>query len=344
MSDDAAAEAEAVAGQTGATDATGTQPGRVAEDAHPAPTDNSAPRTYKVRHVTTYEYELARDSAYERGRMTPRDSPSQSVRDTETIVEPDPDVISDSRDVYGNPSYYIEVRSPHTMLRITKRSIVDVAWPKPDLAHLNQWTVAEAAQLLAEAAPPIDVVEAAEFALPSPQVEITDAVADYAAKYLPADAPFGDSIFALTQGIFTDFTYKNGVTNVRTTLTELLELGAGVCQDFAQLAIGCLRHVGLPARYVSGYIETQPPPGKPKLEGSDASHAWTSVLAPDGTWVDIDPTNNQFADSRYIVSAWGRDFTDVSPLRGIVYGESTTSTLNVGVDVIRVPEGEVASW
>ncbi|GGA64994.1 hypothetical protein GCM10011490_14520 [Pseudoclavibacter endophyticus] len=306
--------------------------------------DNFTPRTYKVRHVTTYEYDLARDSAYERGRMTPRDSPSQEVRTTETIVEPEPDVISETRDVYGNPSYYIEVRSPHTVLRITKRSVVDVAWPKPDLDRLNQWTVAEAARMLREACPPVDAVEAVEFALPSPLVEITDPVRAYAATYLRPETPFGDAIFALTQGIFADFTYKNGVTNVRTTLTELLELGAGVCQDFAQLAIGCLRHVGLPARYVSGYIETQSPPGQEKLEGSDASHAWTSVLAPDGNWVDIDPTNNQFADSRYIVSAWGRDFTDVSPLRGIVYGEATSSSLNVGVDVIRVTEGEAASW
>lgn len=306
--------------------------------------DNYAPRTYKVRHVTTYDYELPRDAAYERGRMTPRGTPSQDVRETETIVEPDPDVVSESRDVYGNPSYYIEVRSSHTRLRITKRSVVDVAWPKPDLERLNHWTVAEVAALMRSPQQPVDRVAATEFLMPSPLVEVEAPVEAYAAKYLEPNAPFGDAIFALTQGIFGDFTYKNGVTNVRTTLSELIELGAGVCQDFAQLAIGCLRHVGVPARYVSGYIETQPPPGKVKLEGSDASHAWTSVLTPDGTWVDLDPTNNQFADSRYIVSAWGRDFTDVSPLRGIVYGNATTSSLDVGVDVIRVEDGDEASW
>ena len=305
------------------------------------PIDHYAPRTYKVRHVTTYEYELPRDASYERGRMTPREAPSQHVVDTETIVEPEPDVVSEHLDVYGNPSYYIEVRSPHTLLRITKRSVVEVEWPRPNLEHLNRWTVAEAAAEIAATGDPLD---RAEFLLPSPQVELGPAVAAYGAKYLHPDAPFGDAVLALTMGIYRDFTYKNGVTNVRTTLTELLDLGQGVCQDFAQLAIGCLRMVGLPARYVSGYIETQPPPGKEKLEGSDASHAWTSVLTPDGTWLDLDPTNNHFADSRYIVSAWGRDFTDVSPLRGIVYGERTTSTLEVGVDVIRVPDGERAAW
>lgn len=306
--------------------------------------DTFASRTYKVRHVTTYEYELPRIAAYERGRMTPRDTEAQTVRSTETVVDPEPDLVTETRDVYGNPSYYIEVLSPHTTLRVTKRSIVDVAWPRPDRERLDRYTVAEAAALVRVAAGPIDPVDAVEFLLPSPLVEVSEAVAAYAATYLQPERPFGDAVVALTQGIFADFTYRNGVTNVRTTLSELLELGAGVCQDFAQLAIGCLRHVGIPARYVSGYIETQPPPGTVKLEGSDASHAWVSVLTPDGTWLDLDPTNNQFADSRYIVSAWGRDFTDVSPLRGIVYGEATTSTLDVGVDVIRVGEDEAAAW
>ena len=303
----------------------------------PAPKqpDHYAPRRYRVKHVTTYTYGLPRDAAYERGRMTPRDAPSQRVAETKTVVEPDANVVSEHRDGYGNPSYYIEVREPHTMLRITKDSIVEVAWPKPELEHLNQWTVAEAVAAIARDGDPI---ERTEFRLPSPNVQPSEAVDAYGAPYLAPDAPFGDAMLALTTGIYSDFTYKSGVTTVRTTLPELLELRQGVCQDFAQLAIGCLRGVGLPARYVSGYIETQPPPGQVKLEGSDASHAWTSVMVPDGTWLDLDPTNDHFADSRYIVSAWGRDFTDVSPLRGIVYGESTESRLDVGVDVIRLDD------
>ena len=124
---------------------------------------------------------------------------------------------------------------------------------------------------------------------------------------------------------------------MRTTLPELLALRQGVCQDFTHLALGCLRAVGLPARYVSGYLETAPPPGRPKLEGSDASHAWASVMVPGGGWVDLDPTNDHLADSRYVVTAWGRDFRDVSPLKGVIFTESSGSSLEVGVDVVRLP-------
>lgn len=295
--------------------------------------EHFTPRSYRVKHVTTYSYGSPRVAAYERGRMTPRPAPSQRVLESTTSVEPQPAQISRHTDGYGNPSYYIEVRQPHTVLQITKESVVRVAWPRPDLERLDRWTVAEAAALIAERGDPIDRVE---FLLPSPQVVLTAEVSEYAAQTLHPDRPFGEAVLALTHGIYTDFTYRNGATTVRTTLPELLELRAGVCQDFAQLAIGALRSVGLPARYVSGYIETAPPPGKEKLAGSDASHAWASVLTPDGDWLDLDPTNDHVADSRYIVSAWGRDFTDVSPLRGIVYGEKTSSALQVGVDVIRL--------
>jgi transglutaminase-like putative cysteine protease len=153
----------------------------------------------------------------------------------------------------------------------------------------------------------------------------------------------GEALVGLYSTIYRDFKYELGATSVRTTLPELLRLRKGVCQDFAHLAVGCLRSVGLPARYVSGYVETSPPPGQPKLEGSDASHAWTSVLVPGGEWIDLDPTNDHFADSRYIVTAWGRDFRDVSPLKGVVYTESKKSTLEVKVDVFRVnPDGTLS--
>jgi transglutaminase-like putative cysteine protease len=161
-------------------------------------------------------------------------------------------------------------------------------------------------------------------------------VGDYARSLASPEEPLGRAIEAVSIGINSGFRFKKGVTSVRTTLPELLDLRAGVCQDFTHLAAGCFRALGLPARYVSGYIETSPPPGRPKLEGSDASHAWVGVLAPDGTWVDTDPTNRQFVDSRYVVTAWGRDFRDVSPLKGVIYTEATSSELDVGVDVIRL--------
>lgn len=295
--------------------------------------DHYAPRDYLVRHVTRYDSELPREAAYERGRLLPREAPSQRILSAVTRVEPEPDVVAVHADLYGNPSSYLEIRTEHTRLHIEKEFRVHVAWPRPDVEALDRWTVDEAAAWNAAHGDP---AETTEFLLPSPLVALHTDVRAYAARHLPGDRPLGAALLGLVHGIYTDFTYRNGVTTVRTTLPELLELRAGVCQDFAHLAIGCLRAAGLPARYVSGYIETQPPPGKPKLQGSDASHAWASVRTPLGTWVDLDPTNDHFADSRYVVTAWGREFGDVSPLRGIVYGEDSPSTLTVGVDVIRL--------
>lgn len=302
--------------------------------------DHESTRTYLVRHVTHYAYELDRTAAYERGRLTPRDTPHQTVRSTELRIEPEPVAHTVHLDQYGNHSDYFEIRGPFSRLDIRRESVVEVARPLPDVRRLNEWTVAETARDGADAPDPREGVE---FRLESPLVQITPSVAEFSAGILTPDRPLGEAIEALTLAVYRDFDYKSGATTVRTTLDEVLEHRQGVCQDFAQLAIGAARAAGLPARYVSGYIETSPPPGRPKLQGSDASHAWVSIRTPEGEWVDVDPTNGQFVDSRYIVTAWGRDFQDVSPLRGIVYGESTESTLDVGVDVLPLDaEGNVA--
>lgn len=290
-------------------------------------------RRYEVRHRTTYTYEGADvDTCYERGLLSPRETPTQRVVSNDVQVSPLPHVVAEHVDHFGNRSFYVEIRTPHRKLEVVKTSVVDVDWPETDLAALDRWTVASAAARLEELGDPLT---RASYLLPSPLVDAED-VREYAATHLPPDRPLGEAIVALTHGIFTDFRYRPGATSVRTTLAELLELRAGVCQDFTHIALGCLRSVGLPARYVSGYLETAPPPGKPRLEGSDASHAWASVLTPTG-WVDLDPTNDHLADSRYVVNAWGRDFRDVSPLKGVIFTDSTSSTLDVGVDVLRVP-------
>jgi transglutaminase-like putative cysteine protease len=255
------------------------------------------------------------------------------VLGNEVHVSPEPDLVSEHTDHFGNRSSYVEVRTPHRVLVVTKTSVVDVDWPQVDLMALDTRTVGEAVALLAEDADP---VEHATYLLPSRLVAVDDSVADYARRVLDPAAPLGQAVVGLTHAIFEDFTYASGVTNVRTTLPELLALRQGVCQDFTHLALGCLRAVGLPARYVSGYLETAPPPGKAKLEGSDASHAWASVMVPGGGWVDLDPTNDHLADSRYVVTAWGRDFRDVSPLKGVVFTESSGSSLDVAVDVTRL--------
>ena len=301
--------------------------------------ENMTPRRYKVVHRTTYTYNEPVTGCYERGMLAPRPTSSQNIVEAGFTVEPAAHFSHEHTDYFGNLTHYLEVPTHHSSLEITKTFLVDVAWPEISLAHLDQWTVGEAAELIAGNRDM--AIGRALFLLDSAKVTSGEDVAEYAREKLPEDRPLGQALTALTVGIKEDFEYKPGSTTTRTTLTELLAQRQGVCQDFAHLAIGCLRQVGLPAAYVSGYIETAPPPGKPKLQGSDATHAWTSVLTPDHVWVDIDPTNAHFADSRYIVNGWGRDYQDVSPLKGVIFTESTSSNLPVGVDVLRLADPNV---
>ncbi|TWE12736.1 transglutaminase family protein [Rudaeicoccus suwonensis] len=294
--------------------------------------DLHAPRHYEVRHATEYTYDDYVTTSYARACLRPRETPQQTVVSNLIEVLPAADVLTEHRDVFGNWSHYIEVRTRHTELKVNKTSVVTITWPEVDLDRLNRWTVAEAVKQLRRAGG-VDPVDHAMYSLPSALVEITPAVRRYASEILPANRPYGEALVDLHHRIFTDFAYTKGATSTTTTLSELLESRAGVCQDFAHLGAGCLRAVGLPGRYVSGYIETAPPPGKPKLAGSDATHAWCAAMVPGGGWVDLDPTNDHFADSRYVVTAWGRDFRDVSPLKGVIFTESKSSRLRVAVDV-----------
>ncbi|MGB4916346.1 MAG: transglutaminase family protein [Propionicimonas sp.] len=288
-------------------------------------------RRYDVHHLTRYSYDDVVEAVYNRGFLRPRDTEGQIVLSSELLASPEPDATSEHLDYFGNHSTYLETRNLHTELAVTCRSTVEVDWPPPDVESLNRHTVAAAVGELTDQTDPVVL---ADFTLPSPQVALDVGVRRYAADILLPERPLGEALVALFRSIHADFSYRPGATSVRTTLDELLHLRQGVCQDFAHLAVGCLRSVGLPARYVSGYLETAPPPGREKLQGADATHAWVSVLTPSDGWVDLDPTNDQFADSRYIVTAWGRDFTDVSPLRGVVYTEAESSELVVEVDII----------
>jgi transglutaminase-like putative cysteine protease len=177
----------------------------------------------------------------------------------------------------------------------------------------------------------------AGFLLRSPRLALRGKLPEFARGVLEPGRPLGETLRHLVATIFQDFAYRSGATTVSTTLDDVLTRREGVCQDFAHLAVAVLRWAGLPARYVSGYLETVPPPGQPKLQGVDASHAWASVLVPNLGWVDLDPTNNQVVDAGYVVTAWGRDYTDVPPLKGVIFTESADSTLRVAVDVIRLP-------
>jgi transglutaminase-like putative cysteine protease len=181
---------------------------------------------------------------------------------------------------------------------------------------------------------------ARECTLDSPLVGRDPDLASYAEPSFPPGRPLDAAAAELSARIFADFTFDPAFSDVSTPLGEVLAHRRGVCQDFAHLAIGCLRSLGLPARYVSGYLETSPPPGQPKLVGSDASHAWCSVFVPGDGWFDLDPTNDQVPPQRHVTVAWGRDYADVAPVRGVVFGPSTTQQLAVAVDVARVLDSE----
>jgi transglutaminase-like putative cysteine protease len=287
-------------------------------------------RTYRVVHITEYGYSDDVTTSYGRAHLLPRAIPGQEVITGEIELDPGADELRSHVDFFGNRSTYYVVRKVHRRLRVTSTSEVTVDRAPPSLPALDVLTWEDARDQLR------DDVDTREFVLASPLVRITSAVNEYASESFPARRPLGAALTDLVGRIYGDFEYVAGATNVKTTLGEVLHGRRGVCQDFAHLTVGCLRSVGLPARYVSGYLETAPPPGQAKLQGADASHAWAAVRVPGLGWVDLDPTNNQFVDSRYVVSAWGRDYSDVPPLKGVILTQSRKSTMKVSVDVTRV--------
>jgi transglutaminase-like putative cysteine protease len=215
---------------------------------------------------------------------------------------------------------------------VTARSVVEVDAPPAELYRSG------AAAAPWESARPAgrDGALAAEFSLDLRPPEITGAVREYAAPSFTPGRPLIEVLTDLNGRIFTDFTYRSGSTTVSTQVAEVLEAREGVCQDFARLAIACLRANGLAATYVSGYLATDPPPGKERMVGVDATHAWAAVWTPHGDWLGMDPTNDQMVDERYIIVGWGRDYADVPPLRGIIYTDSESSVIDVAVDVAPV--------
>jgi transglutaminase-like putative cysteine protease len=292
--------------------------------------------TYEVTHRTEYDYESDVSDSYAQLHLLPRELPGQRCRSARVVVDPEPEDYRVRTDYFGNRVSFLAIHAPHRALRVTATSVVEVD-DRPGLARVGERTWEEVRDLGRSA--PADRLEAAQFALDSPLVAGSPAFADYAiASFTPGRA-FLDAVTELTHRIHADFTYKPGATSVSTPLEEAFAGREGVCQDFAHVGIACLRSIGLPARYVSGYLETDPPPGRPKLKGADGSHAWLSVLVPEVGWLDVDPTNDQFANLRYVVAAYGRDYSDVPPLSGVIYTEGRTKRLRVLVDVIAVPTG-----
>lgn len=288
-------------------------------------------RRYRVYHRTCYHYDDHVSSSYGRCYLKPRELPHQHVVEAEVRIEPEPDDWSTGVDVYGNGDSYFHVRTNHEELVVTATSLVDVDPPDAGLlmsrAALGPW---EQARPRAQGSAGAGAVE---FALDLTPPEITPAVVEYATQVFTPSRPLIEAVADLTTRIFHDFTYKSGSTAISTRVDTVLERRMGVCQDFARVAIACLRSVGLAARYESGYLATDPPPGTERIFGADASHAWAAVWLPGDQWIAFDPTNDKLVDERHVTVAWGRDYDDVPPLRGVIYTDSTKSRIDVSVDV-----------
>jgi transglutaminase-like putative cysteine protease len=286
---------------------------------------------YRVTHRTAYEYESDVSSSYGQLHLLPRDLPRQRCRSAEVVVDPMPELYRERADYFGNRVAYFEIRQPHLALSVTATSVVEVHERPEGFSLFGHRPWEEAREAIAPNRLN-DHLEAAEQVLDSPLVEASAVYRDYALASFTPGRPLLDGVAALSSRIHTDFLYKPGSTSVTTPLAEVFEQRQGVCQDFAHLGIACLRSLGLPARYVSGYLLTYPPPGMEKLQGADASHAWISVWAPEVGWVDFDPTNGVMPSEEHVTVAYGRDYEDVSPISGVLLGGSR-QTMSVAVDV-----------
>jgi transglutaminase-like putative cysteine protease len=288
---------------------------------------------YRVTHRTDYRYGAPVTSGQTIAHLLVRETPHQHVLHADVDVVPVPDHRHTHIDGFGNLVSYLALQQPHAELSVTATSDVEVVAPGVPAAS-PPWS--ELPALLAGDTTP-DGLLTRQCVLDSPLVVADAALAAYAEPSFPHGRALHEGVADLAHRIYTDFVFDPAFTDVTTPPAEVLDHRRGVCQDFAHLAIGCLRSLGLPARYVSGYIETEPPPGETKLVGSDASHAWFSVYIPGYGWLDADPTNDQVPPNRHITVAWGRDYGDVTPLRGVVFGPAVEQTLAVAVAVVRLP-------
>jgi transglutaminase-like putative cysteine protease len=285
---------------------------------------------YKIVHRTTYKYKYPVSVGNHVACLKPRTLLHHQVARSELRIQPPPATRTERVDYFGNLLCFFSVQEPHKELVVEAQSevIMDgdvMPWPQQSLA----WE--EAARLLPDDHSPAGL-EAYQFGFESPRIRIRPEFASYALQSFTPGRPMLDALLDLTARIHEDFRFDSKSTNVRTPTEEVFRKRRGVCQDFAHLQIACLRSLNIAARYVSGYLRTYPPPGKPRLIGADASHAWVSAYCPGIGWLDMDPTNNVVPSNGHVTLAWGRDYGDVSPLRGLILGGGA-HTLKVGVDM-----------
>ncbi len=291
---------------------------------------------YQITHRTTYSYESPVTVGHYIARLEPRALPFQECPWHEITIRPTPMQRAERADSFGNTCVYFEIEGSHQKLEVISRSLVEVATaPNLDPAETPAWeSVRDACRADVSNAATV----AGELVFASPLIPVGSVFAEYARSSFPAQRPVLEGVCDLNRRIHEDFIFDPAATDFATPVELVLKKRRGVCQDFAQVMIACLRSLGLPARYVSGYLETLPPPGQPKLIGADASHAWLSVYCGESVgWMDADPTNNVLPSNRHVTVAWGRDFSDVSPLRGVTIGAGE-QWLQVAVDVL--PDGD----
>lgn len=296
-----------------------------------AVTSPAGSSTLNVLHTTTYRYSQPVEHAQQRAVVTPPDLPWQAVTAHDTRIEPAPTHEHVRTDAFGNRVLHYMLDVPHTQMQLTCSSTVVLTprWRALDVSASAPWeTVAQSLRF--HAGQPFE--PATQFVFASPNIALHPALREYALPSFGAGVPVVAGAMDLMWRIHGDFTYHSESTEVDTPARQAFAQRSGVCQDYAQVMIGCLRSVGLAARYVSGYLCTEPPPGEPRLIGADASHAWVSVYCPVVGWVDLDPTNNVLADTRHVTLALGRDYSDVPLLHGVIVGGGEHG-VDVGVTV-----------
>ncbi|MBS1600435.1 MAG: transglutaminase family protein [Bacteroidetes bacterium] len=289
---------------------------------------------YQIAHTTEYQYHQTVSLCHNIAMLIPRNTDLQECRKTIVKINPQPDVMNEYEDFFGNKVLYFAVQQEHSSLKVTVLSQVEKFKQrnlKMELYNNIPWENVSA--MLQE--PGLGNFEARQFIPATSITNFTKEIHEYAQQSFTPGRSLFDAAWDLVQRMYRDFEFKTGFTTVATPLTEVMEQRKGVCQDFAHLAIACIRSMGLPARYVSGYIETIAPAGKEKLVGVDASHAWFSVYIPQSGWIDFDPTNNLITSDQHITIGWGRDYADLPPLKGVILSTGSHK-LDVSVDVRRL--------
>jgi transglutaminase-like putative cysteine protease len=288
---------------------------------------------YAVEHTTKYQYHEQVSLCHNMAILAPRNTDTQTCKAFNIIISPLPEVLEEHIDFFGNKLYYFVIEQEHEELTVTVKSQVEklIQTDTPNSYPGESWETVRDTLMNSKG----EFIEEKQFTHPTEITTATKEIKNYAQQSFPPGKTLFEAVYDLIKRIYIDFTFTPGFTTISTPLSEVMKEKKGVCQDFAHLAISCIHSMGLPARYVSGYLETLAPAGKEKLIGVDASHAWIAVFIPGMGWVDFDPTNNQLANERYITIGWGRDYFDIIPLKGVIMS-SSPHELSVSVDVKRV--------